>query len=127
MSQDRSKRQKAVIATFYHTSGGDEPVRTWLRSDVFDNEDRKVIGADIQVVEYQWPRISERSLVKGLGAGIWEVRSTLPSRRIARILFGITEGRMVILHGFVKKTQKSPAGDLELARDRWRQWKRAMP
>ena len=55
------------------------------------------------------------------GAGLWEVRSTLPGNRIARVLFCIAEGRMVLLHGFVKKTQKTPDEDLALARRRMRE------
>lgn len=125
MSRLYAKHEKVVAAAFYQTPAGDEPVRAWLKSRQFDNEDRKVIGADIQVVEYERPKISERGLVKGLGAGLWEIRSALPSRRIVRVLFGIAEGRMVILHGFIKKTQKTPAADIQLARDRWRDWKNA--
>lgn len=119
-----AKREKVVAATFYQTPAGDEPVRTWFKGSMFGNEDRKVIGADIQVVEHERPKVSGRGLVKGLGRGLWEVRSTLPSHRIARVLFGVAEGRMVILHGFIKKTPKTPAADLRLARDRWREWKR---
>jgi phage-related protein len=118
------RREKAVIAAFYRTSGGDEPVRSWLKGRDFDDKDRKAIGADIQVVEYEWPVISDRSLVKPFGGGLWEVRSTLPSRRIARILFGVAGGEMVILHGFIKKTRKTPASDLDLAKARWRNWKK---
>jgi len=121
----RPRREKVVVATFYRTPAGDEPVRAWLKSRVLDDDDRKVIGADIQVVEYGWPKVSERGLVKGFGAGLWEVRSALPSRRIVRVLFGIADGRMVILHGFVKKTQKTSTADLQLAKDRWRDWKKA--
>jgi phage-related protein len=50
-----------------------------------------------------------------LGRGLWEVRSTLTQGRIARVLFCEHEGRMILLHAFIKKTQKTPAGDLELA------------
>jgi len=121
------KREKAVVAVFYRSATGDEPVRGWLKSRTFSNQDRKVLGADIQVVEYQWPTLSRRDLVKSLGGGVWEVRSTLPSRRITRVLFGIANGRMVILHGFIKKSQKTPTGDLALAKDRWRDWKKENP
>lgn len=124
MSPSLAKREKAVVASFYRSPAGDEPVRTWLKSRTFGNDDRRIVGADIQVVEYEWPKVSARGLVKGLGAGLWEVRSTLQSHRIARVLFGVAEGRMVILHGFIKMTQKTPAADPQLARDRWRDWKR---
>jgi phage-related protein len=54
-------------------------------------------------------------LCRALGHGLWEVRSTLTQNRIARTLFCIRESRMVLLHGFIKKSQKAPATDLALA------------
>jgi phage-related protein len=53
--------------------------------------------------------------VPSLEAGLWEVRSTLTQGRIARVLFCEHEGKMALLHAFIKKTQKTPVGDLELA------------
>ena len=50
-----------------------------------------------------------------LGRGLWEVRSTLMQGRIARVLFCEQDRKMVLLHAFIKKTQKTPAADLELA------------
>jgi phage-related protein len=66
---------------------------------------------DIKDVEFAWPM----PLCRSLGRGLWEVRSTLTQGRIARVLFCEREGRMILLHAFIKKTQKTPAGDLELA------------
>ena len=43
------------------------------------------------------------------------MRSSLTQGRIARVLFCEHEGKMILLHAFIKKTQKTPAGDLELA------------
>ena len=52
-----------------------------------------------------------------LGDGLYEVRSSLSQNQIARVLFYIdANGRMVLLHGFIKKTQKTPPAELELAR-----------
>jgi phage-related protein len=56
-----------------------------------------------------------------LGQGLWEVRSNLPGNRIARVIFCIAQGRMVLLHGFVKKTQNTPNEDLALARRRMKE------
>ena len=124
---DRSKtRAKAIVASFYQTAGGTEPVRVWLRSRDLDDRYRRVIGGDIQVVEYSWPDVG-KPLVAPLKGGIWEVRSTRPSRRIARVLFGVEAGLMIILHGFVKKTQATADGDLRLARRRLADWKENNP
>ena len=57
-------------------------------------------------------------LCRPLGGGLWEVRSDLTSNRIARLLFCFTEGRILALHGFVKKTQKTPQRDIDLANQR---------
>ena len=57
-------------------------------------------------------------LCRPLSRGLWEVRSTLTQGRIARVLFCKHDGKLVLLHGFIKKTQKTPAGDLELAHKR---------
>ena len=76
-------------------------------------DDCKVIGTDILTVQYAWP--VGKPLVDNLGDGIWEVRSRLDNR-IARTLFALVDQEMVLLHGFIKKTQKTPDEDLELAR-----------
>jgi phage-related protein len=54
-------------------------------------------------------------LVRSVGRGIWEVRSSLPHGRIARVLFCVEREYMVLLHGFMKKTQKTPKQDIDLA------------
>jgi phage-related protein len=77
-----------------------------------------VIGEDIKDVEFSWP--IGMPLCRHLGDGLWEVRSDLPHGRIARILFCVRDGRMVLLHGFIKKSQKTPASDRHLAITRMR-------
>ena len=56
-------------------------------------------------------------MVDHLGGGLWEIRSKLENR-IARVLFALEKGEMVLLHGFIKKTQKTPQRELEVAKDR---------
>jgi len=67
-------------------------------------------------VQYRWP--VGMPLCRPLGGGLWEVRSDLPSSRIARLLFCFNKGRLVVLHGFIKKTKKAPADEIEIARKR---------
>jgi phage-related protein len=88
-----------------------EPVREWLKG--LNPEERKVIGEDIKDVEFSWP--IGMPLVRSLGRELWEVRSSLPGGRIARVLFCVEQGSMVLLHGFIKKTQKTPQRELDLA------------
>ena len=108
------KKLKKVPAFFFQSGSGAEPVRDWLRE--LDEDDRKVIGEDIATVEFGWP--VGMPLARSLGDGLWEVRCSLPSRREARIIFAVVAGRMVLLHGFIKKTQKTPKSDLDIARKR---------
>lgn len=102
---------KRLPAAFYRLPSGREPVREWLKA--LDEEDRKVVGEDIKDVEFSWP--IGMPLCRSLGKGLWEVRSDLVGGRIARVIFCIVESQMVLLHGFIKKTQKTPVADLELA------------
>jgi phage-related protein len=105
---------KRLPAAFYQSPSGRQPARDWLKA--LDDEDRKIIGEDIKDVEFSWP--IGMPLVRPLGKGLWEVRSDITQGRIARVLFCIRDGRMVLLHGFIKKTQKTPDADIELATKR---------
>ncbi len=102
---------KRLPARFYRSDAGREPVREWLKS--LDAADRRVIGEDIKDVEFSWP--IGMPLVRSLGREIWEVRSSLAHGRIARVLFCVEKECMVLLHGFMKKTQKTPKQDIDLA------------
>jgi phage-related protein len=104
---------KRVPAIFYRTEAGGEPVREWLRE--LPAEDRKRIGEDIKTVEFGWP--IGMPVCKPLGHAVYEVRTSLAQNRVARVLFYIDKkSRMVLLHGFIKKTQKTPDEDMALAR-----------
>ncbi len=105
---------KRLPAAFYQLPSGREPVREWLKA--LAAEDRKIIGEDIKDVEFSWP--IGMPLCRALGKGLWEVRSNIAQGRIARVLFSIHDGRMLLLHAFIKKTQKTPHSDLELATKR---------
>lgn len=99
--------QKIVDVYFYKTSLGNEPVKEWLLS--LDKEDRKIIGMDIQEVEFGYP--IGMPLVKKLNSKykLWEVRSDLSSDKIARVIFTIYKDYMILLHRFIKKDQKNTA------------------
>ena len=121
---DALERQgKRVPAIFFRTEAGGEPVREWLRG--LSPEDRKRVGEDIKTVEFGWP--IGMPVCRPLGDGVYEVRSRLGQNRIARMLFYIDKkGRMVLLHGFIKKTQKTPDEDLELARSNKKKHQRGL-
>ena len=110
---DPARQGKRLPAIFYRTEAGGEPVREWLRA--LSADDRKRIGYDIKTVEFGWPL--GMPVCRSLGGGIYEVRTELRQNRIARVLFYVDrESRMVLLHGFIKKTRQTPVEDLDLAR-----------
>jgi len=106
-------------AVFFRSRGGNEPVRQWLKS--LGKEQRKAIGEDMAYVQFKWPIGKPR--VDHLRGAVWEVRSSLDNR-IARTLFAVEGGQMVLLHGFIKKTQHTPDSDVELALKRFKEWQR---
>jgi phage-related protein len=108
---------KRLPAAFFRQASGREPVREWLKD--LDAADRKIVGDDIRDLEFAWP--VGLPLCRSLGGGLWEVRSDLTDGKIARVIFCVHAGRAVLLHGFVKKTQKTPPGDLEFARKRMKE------
>ena len=111
MGAKMQRQLKKCPAAFYQSPNGIEPVREWLQT--FSKADRTVLGKDIATVEYGWP--IGMPVCKPLSAGLWEIRSSLPSKREARIIFCVLKERIILLHGFIKKTQKTPAKELKLA------------
>lgn len=105
---------KKIAASFYRSARGAEPVRDWLKG--LPDEDRRTVGFDIAAVEFGWP--VGMPVCRALGGGLWEVRSSLPQGRIARVMFCMAAGQMILLHGFIKKTQKTPPEDMQLAKTR---------
>ncbi len=108
--------ERKLSARFFKTDHGNEPVREWLLK--LPKAERKVIGDDVLKVQYCWP--IGKPLVGNLGQGLWEVRSSVGDR-IARLIFHVEGSTMVLLHGFIKKTQKTPKHELEIAMKRLNQ------
>ena len=105
--------KKRVQVAFYRTKSGAEPVREWLKN--LPDDDRQIIGNDLQTLEYGWPAGMPLCRSMSSHKGLWEVRSRLTGGRIARVLFCTAHGHLVLLHGFIKKSQKTPDHDLKLA------------
>lgn len=107
------KDLKRIVVRFYRTDSGNEPVRKWLKS--LAPKDRKDIGSDLQTLEFGWP--VGMPLCRSLSShkGLWEVRNNLTGGRIARVLFCVRKEELILLHGFIKKTQKTPDREISLA------------
>src|SRR5438105_4552120 len=101
-----------LSVVFFRTEVGREPVREWLKS--LDKNDRKIIGEDLKLVQFRWPL--GMPLVRKMEADLWEVRSHVTGGRVARVLFTTSKRHMALLHGFIKKSQRTQGEDLQLAR-----------
>ena len=110
-----TEKAKKVPVRFFQTQSDAEPVREWLKS--LPQVDRRKIGFGLMELEYGWP--IGMPLCKALGSGLFELRVPL-KHRIARVIFCFREGYLVALHGFIKKTRRTPAKDLAVARARKR-------
>jgi len=108
-------------AYFYRSASGESPVLDWLRA--LPRDERATIGIDLQRLEYRWPIGLPHS--RPLGRGLHELRSPLPGGRTARLLFFVAHRRLIIVVGFIKKTRRTPQGEIELARARMRTWENA--
>ena len=95
---------------FYLTSMNREPVREWLQT--LKKEEKKKIGEDIKTVQFGWP--IGMPIARKLAKDLYEVRSSLDNR-IARVIFTVQETQIILLHGFIKKSQKTPKKDIDLA------------
>ncbi len=106
---------EALKVNFFKQESGTEPVRSWLKS--LSPLERRLIGQNIKTVQWGWSL--GVPLVRSLGDGLWEIRTVLPGK-IARVVFCTGDDRIILLHGFIKKTQKAPKKDIALAKQRMR-------
>ena len=102
-----------IEVRFFRTAAGKEPVRDWLKA--LERDARKSIGEDIKTAQFGWPL--GMPLVRKLEKNLWEVRTAIP-HGTARVIFTVIGNRMVLLHGFIKKSQNTPKPELETARKR---------
>lgn len=106
-------RERPLQVILYKTDSGHEPVRDWFKD--LSKADRKCVGEDIKTVQYGWP--IGMPVVRKLEKDIWEVRTQL-DKRISRVLITMHSDCIVVLHAFIKKSQKTPKEDIQLARQR---------
>jgi phage-related protein len=107
-------RPRKFELVFFRNAAGNEPVRDWLKG--LDETARCTVGADLLRAQWRWP--VGMPLCRPMGKGLWEVRTNVTGNRTARVLISFYQGRLVALHGFIKKTRATPEDDLKLARDR---------
>jgi phage-related protein len=105
---------KPLPLQFWKSGVGNQPTRDWFKG--LPDADRAVLGGDSRRIQFAWP--IGMPLVKSLGGGLWEMRSSLPSKREARVIFAVNKDQIAVLNGFIKKTQKTPLEELRLAAKR---------
>jgi phage-related protein len=108
-----------LTVVFYRSESGNEPVREWLKE--LSREDKRKIGEDIKTAQLGWPL--GMPLIRKIQKDLWEVRTTLDSG-IARVFFTVDGEHMILLHGFIKKSQKTPQHELNTALVRLRNYRR---
>ena len=110
----RERAPRKIELVFFRNDAGAEPVRDWLKE--MDAGDRHAVGTDLLRAQWRWP--VGMPLCRPMGKGLWEARTNLPGNRTSRVLICFYRGRLVALHGFIKKTRATPDDDLALARKR---------
>jgi phage-related protein len=105
--------ERLIPVSFFRLDSGREPVREWLKK--LDRDGRKSVGEDIKTLQYGWP--IGMPLARKMAENLWELRSRLPAG-IARIFFTVYAGQIVLLHGFIKRSQKTPVNELAIAKRR---------
>lgn len=105
---------KPMALAMWASSTGSEPARDWFKA--LPDTDRKKVGQDLRKLQYAWP--VGMPLVRSLGSGLWELRTSLPSKREARVFFATDGETLLVLHGFIKKSAQTPTHELVVARKR---------
>lgn len=104
---------RPIPVVFFSLDSGREPVRDWLKD--LDKDSKRAIGEDIKTLQFGWP--IGMPLARKMDDNLWELRSKL-DKGIARIFFTVYRNKLVLLHGFAKKSQKTPPKELSLAKRR---------
>jgi len=112
-------RKEPLKTAFFETESGNQPVRDFILECT--QEDKKEIGSDIFTVQKRFPL--GLPLVEKIDIDLWEIRSHI-SNGICRIFFTICKETMVLLHGFVKKSQKIPLKEMKTAKERLAEFRR---
>ena len=115
----RNKEKKGVDVVFFETENGKQPVREFIKK--LSKEDQKEVGADIRVLQNDYPQ--GLPLVRKLKPGLWEIRSFIKDG-INRVFFTFINGKIILLHAIVKKTQKTPLKEINVAIERLKEFKK---
>jgi phage-related protein len=113
------KKEKNFEVLFFKTENGNQPAREFMKD--LSKEDKKIVGADIRIVQNSFP--IGLPLVRKIKPGLWEIRSDVKDG-ISRVFFTFINEEIILLHGIVKKTQKTPPKEINIATERIKEFKR---
>jgi phage-related protein len=101
---------------FYKTASGRDIVLEEIKA--LNKKDKVTVGEDIKVAQMRFPKGAP--VVKPMGQGLYEIRSTISGPREFRCLFfhSSKEKSLVIVNAFIKKTRSTPIAAIKLARSR---------
>lgn len=108
------KFNKAFKIYFYKEQSGKSPVEIWINKMLTLKEKNKIYDG-LKKLQCEWP--IGLPLTRHLENNLWEMRTYLGTRD-SRLIFIIKNKNIFILHGFIKKTNKTPRNEINLALDR---------
>jgi len=103
------------IVIAYEKENGEVPVEDFLNS--LDVKMRAKMFGMIGLLQEKGNQLRE-PYSKHLDDGIFELRCKVGSNITRVLYFFYYEGQIILTNGFVKKTQKTPHGEIELAKQR---------
>ena len=111
-------RHMPLKVVFYKTKMNNQPCRDFLLE--LDRDERREVGVDIFSVQKGFPL--GLPLCRKIENDLWEIRTKV-SDGICRVFFTIDNNNLVLLHGFRKKSQRTPLSELKTVRDRLNDYK----
>jgi phage-related protein len=115
----KNEEKKDFDVVFFETASGKQPVREFIKK--LSKEDQKEVGADIRVVQDNFP--IGLPLVRKLKPELWEIRSFIKDG-ISRVFFTFFDKKIILLHAIVKKMQKTPLKEIDVAIERLKEFKK---
>ncbi|MBP5448323.1 MAG: type II toxin-antitoxin system RelE/ParE family toxin [Treponema sp.] len=118
MYSNTIERKTPLEVVFYETEQKNQPCRDFLLA--LSKDDRREVGADIFAAQKGFPL--GLPLCRKMETDLWEIRSTV-SDGICRVFFTVDGDTMILLHGFKKKSQKTPKKEIDIAENRLKDYK----
>lgn len=88
-----------------------------------DNKSKARVFSIFNIIERGGLRDCRLDTRKIVGTDVWEIR--IIQKKSIRLIYAVEkQQRVIILHGFYKKTQKTPLKHVRIALERFDEWNR---